>query len=90
MAEVAGKRRNVAGMRAREGDDAVSSQIPGSPTDTSYRYNGLTVHPQSCGCPMCFRPQVQPYPVPVAGGWAYVCGGGHTHTTEEAAGRCGR
>lgn len=33
---------------------------------------------------------VTPYSVPVAGGWAYVCGTGHTHVTYEAAERCGR
>lgn len=31
---------------------------------------------------------VTPYPVPVAGGWAYICGTGHAHGTQEGAERC--
>ena len=32
---------------------------------------------------------VLPYSIPVAGGYAYVCGTGHTHGTYGAAERCG-
>lgn len=33
---------------------------------------------------------VQPYSIPVVGGWAYVCGTGHVHGSYGAAEQCGR
>lgn len=36
------------------------------------------------------HPTVQPYSIPVAGGYAYVCGNGHSHYTYGQAERCER